>query len=99
MTRAIEEVLSGSASPTSATSSNSDVVYIGEDVEHGGYYLVTEGLKKKFVTFFFPTSALSRAPPPQRRLFSGSPLEFPTFLPMKLVRKALQNPVPIQFII
>lgn len=48
MTRAIEEVLSGSASPTSATSSNSDVVYIGEDVEHGGYYLVTEGLKKKF---------------------------------------------------
>jgi hypothetical protein len=23
-------------------------VYIGEDVEHGGYYLVSEGLKKKF---------------------------------------------------
>eukprot|EP00053_Salpingoeca_punica_P011422 m.101829 g.101829 ORF g.101829 m.101829 type:complete len:783 (-) comp15670_c0_seq2:1623-3971(-) len=27
---------------------NSDVVYIGEDVEHGGYYLVTEDLAKKF---------------------------------------------------
>eukprot|EP00043_Microstomoeca_roanoka_P019495 m.219769 g.219769 ORF g.219769 m.219769 type:complete len:815 (+) comp17004_c3_seq1:84-2528(+) len=25
-----------------------DLVYIGEDVEHGGYYLVTEGLAKKF---------------------------------------------------
>jgi len=24
------------------------VVYIGEDVEHGGYYLVTDGLEKKF---------------------------------------------------
>lgn len=23
------------------------MVYIGEDVEHGGYYLVTDGLKKK----------------------------------------------------
>ena len=27
---------------------NDDAVYIGEDVEHGGYYLVTEGLAKKF---------------------------------------------------
>lgn len=25
-----------------------DVVYIGEDVQHGGYYLVTEGLYKKY---------------------------------------------------
>ena len=25
-----------------------DVVYIGEDVEHGGYYLVTDGLAKKY---------------------------------------------------
>lgn len=25
-----------------------DCVYIGEDVEHGGYYLVTDGLAKKF---------------------------------------------------
>jgi 2-oxoisovalerate dehydrogenase E1 component len=24
------------------------VVYLGEDVEHGGYYLVSDGLKKKF---------------------------------------------------
>jgi pyruvate/2-oxoglutarate/acetoin dehydrogenase E1 component len=24
------------------------MVYIGEDVEHGGYYLVTEGLKAKY---------------------------------------------------
>jgi pyruvate/2-oxoglutarate/acetoin dehydrogenase E1 component len=41
MTRALDEFLSGSATR------GSDVVYIGEDVEHGGYYLVTEGLKKK----------------------------------------------------
>lgn len=27
-----------------------DAVYIGEDVEHGGYYLVTENLKKKYPT-------------------------------------------------
>ena len=27
---------------------NTDMVYIGEDVEHGGYYLVTEGLAKSF---------------------------------------------------
>ena len=27
---------------------NKAVVYIGEDVEHGGYYLVTEGLAKKY---------------------------------------------------
>ncbi len=25
-----------------------DVVYIGEDVQHGGYYLVTDGLAKKY---------------------------------------------------
>jgi hypothetical protein len=55
MTRALDEFLSGSALPSSSSSSSSsspsppgsDVVYIGEDVEHGGYYLVTEGLKKK----------------------------------------------------
>jgi hypothetical protein len=27
---------------------NTDMVYIGEDVQHGGYYLVTEGLAKSF---------------------------------------------------
>jgi 2-oxoisovalerate dehydrogenase E1 component len=29
----------------------SPVVYVGEDVEHGGYYLVTDGLAKKCVAF------------------------------------------------
>ena len=43
MTRALEEVLSGIGDST-----KNDAVYIGEDVEHGGYYLVTQGLKKKF---------------------------------------------------
>ncbi|KAL9190817.1 hypothetical protein ACHAXT_000523 [Thalassiosira profunda] len=38
MTRVISEVMD--ADPK--------VVYIGEDVEHGGYYLVTDGLAKKF---------------------------------------------------
>jgi TPP-dependent pyruvate/acetoin dehydrogenase alpha subunit/pyruvate/2-oxoglutarate/acetoin dehydrogenase E1 component len=38
MTRAIEEALD--ADPM--------VVYLGEDVRHGGYYLVTEGLADKF---------------------------------------------------
>jgi len=38
MTRVISEVMD----------SDPKVVYIGEDVEHGGYYLVTEGLAKKF---------------------------------------------------
>ena len=38
MTRVIEEVMEA----------NSRVVYIGEDVEHGGYYCVTDGLVKKF---------------------------------------------------
>lgn len=38
MTRVIGEVLAD----------NPDVVYIGEDVEHGGYYLVTDGLANKF---------------------------------------------------
>uniref|UniRef100_A0A6B2KYX5 3-methyl-2-oxobutanoate dehydrogenase (2-methylpropanoyl-transferring) n=1 Tax=Arcella intermedia TaxID=1963864 RepID=A0A6B2KYX5_9EUKA len=36
---------------------NKNLVYIGEDVEHGGYYLVTDGLAKKFtgrVRDFFP---------------------------------------------
>ena len=38
MTRVIDEVLE----------KNPEVVYIGEDVEHGGYYLVTDGLAKKY---------------------------------------------------
>ncbi|KAL7535778.1 hypothetical protein ACHAXR_008436 [Thalassiosira sp. AJA248-18] len=38
MTRVVSEVLE----------KDPDVVYIGEDVEHGGYYLVTDGLVKKF---------------------------------------------------
>ena len=38
MTRVIAEVME----------KNPKVVYIGEDVEHGGYYLVTDGLVKKF---------------------------------------------------
>ncbi len=56
MTRALDEFLSGSAVAAAAASApqsaGSDVVYIGEDVEHGGYYLVTEGLKKKSATAF-----------------------------------------------
>lgn len=38
MTRVLEEILGA----------NPLAVYVGEDVEHGGYYLVTEGLKKRF---------------------------------------------------
>ena len=38
MTRVVDEVLA----------SDKRVVYIGEDVEHGGYYLVTHGLAKKY---------------------------------------------------
>jgi pyruvate/2-oxoglutarate/acetoin dehydrogenase E1 component/TPP-dependent pyruvate/acetoin dehydrogenase alpha subunit len=38
MTSVVEEVLTN----------NPKVVYLGEDVDHGGYYLVTEGLAKKF---------------------------------------------------
>eukprot|EP00397_Hematodinium_sp_SG-2012_P010694 GEMP01010817.1.p1 GENE.GEMP01010817.1~~GEMP01010817.1.p1 ORF type:complete len:778 (+),score=212.19 GEMP01010817.1:95-2428(+) len=38
MTRALEEVLN--AYP--------NAVYMGEDVQHGGYYMVTEGLRAKF---------------------------------------------------
>ncbi len=54
MNRALEEFLSGSTSSSSTGSSaSSDVVYIGEDVEHGGYYLVTEGLKKKYSSSYF----------------------------------------------
>ncbi len=66
MTRALDEFLSGSTSSTpspssspaaaAAASSGSDVVYIGEDVEHGGYYLVTEGLKKKSPALFHTVS-------------------------------------------
>ena len=38
MTKLYDEILS----------MNIDTVYIGEDIEHGGYYLVTEGLAKKY---------------------------------------------------
>lgn len=38
MTRVLDEILS----------SDDKVVYVGEDVEHGGYYLVTDGLHKKY---------------------------------------------------
>ena len=38
MTRVFDEILD----------EQSDVVYVGEDVEHGGYYLVTDGLAKKY---------------------------------------------------
>ena len=44
MNRVFDEKLS---TGSSAGVSPSDVVYIGEDVTHGGYYLVTEGLQKK----------------------------------------------------
>ena len=37
MTRCYDEILTA----------NEDVVYVGEDVTHGGYYLVTDGLSKK----------------------------------------------------
>ena len=38
MTRVLSETMTN----------NKKVVYIGEDVEHGGYYLVTDGLAKQF---------------------------------------------------
>jgi pyruvate/2-oxoglutarate/acetoin dehydrogenase E1 component len=38
MTRVFDEILGDDPS----------VVYIGEDVQHGGYYLVTDGLQKKY---------------------------------------------------
>lgn len=38
MTRVISETMTN----------KEKVVYIGEDVEHGGYYLVTDGLAKRF---------------------------------------------------
>jgi Dehydrogenase E1 component len=38
MTRVVEEVMTD----------NPSCVYLGEDVRHGGYYLVTEGIKDKF---------------------------------------------------
>mmetsp|Transcript_57551 Transcript_57551/g.115552 ORF Transcript_57551/g.115552 Transcript_57551/m.115552 type:complete len:473 (-) Transcript_57551:149-1567(-) len=38
MTKCLEEVMR----------ENRGLVYLGEDVEHGGYYLVTDGLAKKF---------------------------------------------------
>lgn len=47
MTRVLDEILA----------SRPEVVYIGEDVEHGGYYKVTEGLRDKYhwrVTDFPP---------------------------------------------
>eukprot|EP01134_Creolimax_fragrantissima_P006074 CFRG6074T1 len=40
MTKVIDETLCA----------NPDCVYIGEDVAHGGYYLVTDGLAKKYPT-------------------------------------------------
>jgi 2-oxoisovalerate dehydrogenase E1 component len=55
MTKVFDEIISGSdsvknteGSPSSSSSKpSSDVVYFGEDVEHGGYYLVTDGLVAK----------------------------------------------------
>ena len=38
ITRVISEVMSN----------NDDIVYLGEDVRHGGYYLITNGLKESF---------------------------------------------------
>jgi len=38
MTRVIDETLA----------ENADAVYLGEDVRHGGYYLVTDGLARKY---------------------------------------------------
>lgn len=38
MTRVFDEILG----------SDNGVVYVGEDVQHGGYYLVTDGLHKKY---------------------------------------------------
>ena len=39
MTRLYDELLTNAE----------DIVYIGEDVQHGGYYLVTENLHKNFL--------------------------------------------------
>jgi 2-oxoisovalerate dehydrogenase E1 component len=43
MNAVLDEMLS-----SGSNKGENGVVYIGEDVEHGGYYLVTEGLAKKF---------------------------------------------------
>lgn len=59
MTRALEE----------AMASDESVVYLGEDVRHGGYYLVTEGLAKKF-----PTRVLDF--PPDETTLLGAALGF-----------------------
>ncbi|CAE7489286.1 unnamed protein product, partial [Symbiodinium microadriaticum] len=42
MTRLFDEALGG------GTAAGERVVYVGEDVRHGGYYLVTDGLYKKY---------------------------------------------------
>jgi hypothetical protein len=47
MTRFFNEALSGGDDRASYLPPKTSVVYLGEDVRHGGYYLVTEGLFKK----------------------------------------------------
>lgn len=59
MNRVLDESLGG----------DDTVVYLGEDVEHGGYYLVTDGLAKKYrgrVIDFPPVSFLPRLVTPQQ---------------------------------
>jgi hypothetical protein len=46
MTKFFDEALTG-GDERNFLPSDTDVVYLGEDVRHGGYYLVTEGLYKK----------------------------------------------------
>ena len=85
MTRLFDEILSN----------NSDTVYIGEDVQHGGYYLVTEGLAKKYQRagekwewqWFFPSREASLDPSTgitRRHHTSDNALQ-------KAVRKAATN--------
>lgn len=50
MTRLFDEALSGGKARNTYLPSTTSVVYLGEDVRHGGYYLVTEGLFKKHPT-------------------------------------------------
>ena len=50
MTHFFDEALSGGDRRATYLPAQTSVVYLGEDVRHGGYYLVTEGLYKKYPT-------------------------------------------------
>jgi 2-oxoisovalerate dehydrogenase E1 component len=48
MRKAMNNVISEALEQGVIGAGDRRVVYLGEDVEHGGYYLVSDGLKKKF---------------------------------------------------